>query len=124
MEPINEASIRRAKQTIRCLPFNENFYSITQKKGLSAEVVMSRKIEYCSDGKKWFKRLIAVEKAFRYLIKIGILRREVDGQGLTSKIRLTPLGRQIMEDNEMLLHQKPKKSERIRHFFLYDLSLQ
>ena len=31
-----------------------------------------------------------------WLINVGLLRREVDGQGLTDSFRLTPLGRQII----------------------------
>ncbi|BAU63340.1 hypothetical protein STA3757_07040 [Stanieria sp. NIES-3757] len=36
------------------------------------------------------------EAELMWLIKVGILRREVDGQGLTDSFRLTPLGRQII----------------------------
>ena len=32
------------------------------------------------------------EGHFRWMIRLGILRREVDGQGLTDRVRLTPLG--------------------------------
>jgi hypothetical protein len=28
---------------------------------------------------------------------VGVLRREVDGQGITDSFRLTPLGRQLVE---------------------------
>ncbi|TVQ47818.1 MAG: hypothetical protein EA365_02875 [Gloeocapsa sp. DLM2.Bin57] len=37
-----------------------------------------------------------VERELMWLIKVGILRREVDGQGITDSFRLTPLGRQII----------------------------
>ena len=30
------------------------------------------------------------------LIQLGVLRREVDGQGLTHRVRLTPMGRQLL----------------------------
>jgi len=30
-------------------------------------------------------------------IQVGVLRREVDGQGITDSFRLTPLGRQLVE---------------------------
>lgn len=36
------------------------------------------------------------EAHFRWMIKLGILRREVDGQGLTDRVRLTPLGMQVV----------------------------
>lgn len=38
------------------------------------------------------------EAHFRWLIRLGVLRREVDGQGLTERVRLTPMGRRILED--------------------------
>jgi hypothetical protein len=31
------------------------------------------------------------------MIRLGILRREVDGQGLTERVRLTPMGRDLLE---------------------------
>ena len=33
---------------------------------------------------------------------VGIVRREVDGQGLTDSFRLTPIGRQVIERWENL----------------------
>ena len=47
-----------------------------------------------------------IENQFLKLIKIGVLRREVDGQGLTSKVRITPIGRQVLENNSDLFNQK------------------
>lgn len=40
---------------------------------------------------------LAAEKQLTWLIQVGLLRREVDGQGLTSSFRLTPLGHQLVE---------------------------
>jgi hypothetical protein len=40
---------------------------------------------------------LAVENALLWLIQVGVLRREVDGQGLTDSFRLTPLGRQLVD---------------------------
>jgi hypothetical protein len=37
-----------------------------------------------------------------WLIQVGVLRREVDGQGITDSFRLTPLGRQLMEKYQKL----------------------
>ena len=53
------------------------------------------------------KKLNFYENEFRWLIKVGVLRREVDGQGLTSKVRLTPLGRQIFAIHPTLTAKKP-----------------
>ncbi len=61
----------------------------------------------------WFSTSDAIEADFRWLITVGILRREVDGQGLTSKIRLTPLGRQILENEANLPEEIPSWPEKI-----------
>lgn len=36
------------------------------------------------------------EHYLMWLMRVGMLRREVDGQGLTDSFRLTPLGRQVL----------------------------
>jgi hypothetical protein len=36
------------------------------------------------------------EAHFSWLIRLGVLRREVDGQGLTERVRLTPMGREVL----------------------------
>ena len=46
---------------------------------------------------------------------MGVLRREVDGQGLTSRFRLTPLGRQLLDDDPALLKRSIPMLERMRH---------
>ncbi|NBS94257.1 MAG: hypothetical protein EBT27_11155, partial [Betaproteobacteria bacterium] len=38
----------------------------------------------------------ATENIFCWLIKLGVLRREVDGQGLTHRVRLTPMGKEVL----------------------------
>lgn len=43
------------------------------------------------------KSELAADSALSWLIQVGLLRREVDGQGLTDSFRLTPLGRQLVE---------------------------
>lgn len=41
---------------------------------------------------------VSTERELMWLASVGILRREVDGQGLTDSFRLTPLGRQVVEE--------------------------
>ncbi|AGY58485.1 Npun_F0494 family protein [Gloeobacter kilaueensis] len=38
----------------------------------------------------------AVEAELMWLFKVGVVRREVDGQGITDRFRLTPLGAQVL----------------------------
>jgi hypothetical protein len=40
------------------------------------------------------------ENSLMWLIQVGILRREVDGQGITDSFRLTPLGRELVAQRE------------------------
>ncbi len=51
-----------------------------------------------------------VETQLMWLIKVGLLRREVDGQGITDSFRLTPLGRQIVNKFEKQNKSLPKPS--------------
>ncbi len=42
---------------------------------------------------------LVVEAELDWLIQVGLLRREVDGQGLTDRYRLTPLGQFLLEQS-------------------------
>ena len=116
MELIDSQSIKRAIQTFRLLPFNSNFYADVQVKGLHAESVLQKKDRYKVDGLKWFRSSNSLEASFSWMISVGILRREVDGQGLTSRVRLTPLGRQILEQNPEIPEEKANLWEEIIHW--------
>lgn len=79
---------------MRCLPFRLGFYRELEQGALSSSQVASR-----SDWPQLsHQRLNATgtEDALIWLIQLGVLRREVDGQGLTERVRLTPLGRQVL----------------------------
>jgi hypothetical protein len=41
---------------------------------------------------------LVAENDLMWLIDVGVLRREVDGQGITDSFRLTPLGRQLLQE--------------------------
>ncbi|MFL0730951.1 MAG: Npun_F0494 family protein [Prochlorococcus sp.] len=116
MELLDLRSKKRAAQVIRCLPFNTRFYSDAQQIGLNAQRVWQETPEYRLTGVSWFQHADAIEAAFRWLITVGVLRREVDGQGLTARIRLTPLGRQLLEQSPELPTQPAGTLERLQHF--------
>ncbi len=65
-----------------------------------------------------YKDPTSIESEFMWLIKIGILRREVDGQGLTSKVRITPLGREAFEKNLTSLKEKKHYIHKIIFCFM------
>jgi hypothetical protein len=54
----------------------------------------------------------AAENALLWLIHVGVLRREVDGQGITDSFRLTPLGRQLVEHYQASDWRTPSGLER------------
>ena len=114
---INNRSIQRGQRSLRSLPLNKSFYEDAQVKGLTAENVFLMESKYKVQGSKWFSTDSSLETSFRWLINIGILRREVDGQGLTSRIRLTPLGREILECHPNLLNQKANVLEKANSWF-------
>ena len=63
-----------------------------------------------------------IENEFLRLIKIGVLRREVDGQGLTSKVRITPIGRQVLESSSDLFNQKTTLINKLMTCVKYQLT--
>ena len=63
-----------------------------------------------------------IENEFLKLIKIGVLRREVDGQGLTSRVRTTPIGRQILESPRDLFTKKISLIKKLSTCLKYQLS--
>lgn len=85
-------SLGRASEALRCLPFPAAFYR------RAAQIPM-RADEVCSDEELCTLRLspAQAEDHLIWLVRLGVLRREVDGQGLTERVRLTPLGRELLE---------------------------
>lgn len=92
---IQEKAIRRARRSVTCLPFRKAFYDQVSMKGITSSELVKRK--------DWQRLVFApfgqarAEEHFLWMIRIGILRREVDGQGLTNRVRLTPLGQKTIE---------------------------
>jgi hypothetical protein len=87
-------SFTRASRSVRCLPFKKAFYNEVAQKAMASEELVKRN--------DWRELVFApfgesrAEDHFIWLIKLGILRREVDGQGLTKKVRLTPFGEEVI----------------------------
>ncbi len=121
MNLIDKHIISRSTRAIKCLSLNSNFYQDIQISGLSAETVFAKKEKYIA--KVLFKpqNEKKVEDNFLWLIKIGILRREVDGQGLTSKVRITPLGRKVLKENPTLPNHKASIIELIVNWIVRQL---
>jgi hypothetical protein len=50
-----------------------------------------------------------------WLINVGLLRREVDGQGITDSYRLTPLGHQVLAEFTGVDFPAPQISDRLKN---------
>ena len=124
MESTNKKSIKRAKKTIKCLNFNLIFYTDIQIDGLNAQQVFEMKEKYLSKPSSSVKNADKIEGDFLWLITLGILRREVDGQGLTSRVRLTPLGRQVIDESPELANKEANPYERFIQFFFRKLKFK
>ena len=62
-----------------------------------------------------------IENQFLKLIKIGVLRRKVDGQGLTSKVRISPIGRKVLQSSSDLHNKKPTLIKKLISCLKYKL---
>jgi DNA-binding transcriptional ArsR family regulator len=92
-ETLDQRSLNRAFQALRCLPFRRAFYEALVTNALSAGEIASAG-DSCSRSQL---SASAVETHLIWLIQLGVLRREVDGQGLTQRVRLTPMGLMLLK---------------------------
>lgn len=88
-------AICRAEQAVRCSPFYFRLFSEMQTKSVSVLAIAGDSGMLKGYTEKPLSE-VAVDTELSWLMSVGILRREVDGQGLTDSFRLTPLGRQLL----------------------------
>jgi hypothetical protein len=119
---IDQKIFNRARKGIRKGPFNLFFFESLLKASLSAENVFLNKSKYLNKEFMFIHSPLFIENEFLRLIKIGVLRREVDGQGLTSRVRITPIGRQVLENSSDLFNQKTTLIKKIITCVKYQLS--
>jgi hypothetical protein len=87
-------SIQRAERAFRCSPFRLDLLADMRSHSVSIRQVCGP----AGVKSRYSDRSLAelqAENEMMWLIAVGLLRREVDGQGLTDSFRLTPLGRQV-----------------------------
>jgi hypothetical protein len=91
------ATIRqRAERAVRCAPFQYKLYAIMIPQSVSIKAISGTQGRSNSYTSRTLSELGA-ETELLWLMQVGLLRREVDGQGLTDSFRITPLGRQLVE---------------------------
>ena len=119
---IDQKIFKRAKKGIRNCPFNFFLFQSLQEGSLSAEDVFLNKSNYLKQEYMFINSSLLIENEFLKLIRIGVLRREVDGQGLTSKVRITPIGRQVLENSSDLFTKKKSRIEKLITCLKYQFS--
>jgi hypothetical protein len=101
------ATIARAERAFCCSPFCLSLFSAMLKQSIPLLSITGR----AGLEKGYTSGLVTeakVESYLLWLIKVGILRREVDGQGITDSFRLTPLGRKLIEKYQSQANILPK----------------
>lgn len=91
----SDATLRRAERALRCTPFKLELFIAMSQRSVPLQLIAG-KSGYAQQYTQRPLSELGVESNLMWLIQVGLLRREVDGQGITDSFRLTPLGRQIV----------------------------
>jgi hypothetical protein len=89
-------TIDRAELALRCAPFYLTLFAKMRWESVSVPK-LAGDLGVKSGYTCYPLSELSVESATNWLIQVGMLRREVDGQGLTDSFRLTPLGLKLVE---------------------------
>ncbi|AFY50329.1 hypothetical protein Nos7524_4581 [Nostoc sp. PCC 7524] len=90
------SSVTRAERSLICSPFQIGLFVTMRQQSVSLGAIASENGVKNGYTKNPLSELVC-DNALGWLIQVGLLRREVDGQGITDSFRLTPLGHQLME---------------------------
>lgn len=110
-------TVRRAEIALRCAPFRLKLFQALR----SRSVPLAQMTDQSGVKNQFSSQPLAELKAeneLTWLIQVGLLRREVDGQGITDSFRLTPLARQIIARWEQEYDEIPSPGlfDQIRNF--------
>ena len=89
-------TVKRAERAMCCLPFQLPLFAAMRSKSVPLQAIAGNEGVPHHYTRHPMSEL-AVESGLVWLIQVGVLRREVDGQGITDSFRLTPLGRLLVE---------------------------
>ncbi|NJP11906.1 MAG: hypothetical protein HC866_22550 [Leptolyngbyaceae cyanobacterium RU_5_1] len=89
-------TVARAERAMHCAPFRLHlFVTMVQQSVPLKTIAHTTGVQNQYTCKPLSE--LRVENELLWLIQVGVLRREVDGQGLTDSFRVTPLGRQLAD---------------------------
>ncbi len=88
-------TITRAQRAIQCAPFQRHLFVTMGQQSVPLLAISGRAGVQAGYTQRALAEL-RTESSLLWLIQVGVLRREVDGQGITDSFRLTPLGRHLI----------------------------
>lgn len=94
-----KGTVTRASRAFRCSPFKLPLFAAMRSNSIPLSAIAGQNGLDQGYTQRSLKEWVA-ESNLVWLIQVGLLRREVDGQGITDSFRLTPLGRQLVEQGE------------------------
>ena len=112
-----DRTVLRAERAMRCAPFQLTLYTTMVQQSVSLNAITGQAGLKHGYTQAPLSELI-VEAELLWLIQVGLLRREVDGQGLTDSFRVTPLGRQLVQkwhEQGDSARMTPTLSDRLHH---------
>ncbi len=115
----SENTVKRAFRALICSPFQLKLWENMLCSSVSIQAIAG----VAGINNKYTQKILSelsAENQLSWLIQVGILRREVDGQGLTDSFRLTPLGRQLTEkwQNQGGKLPQPSILDRVYNFII------
>ncbi len=110
------STINRAVRAVACSPLTMQLLATMRSQSVSLSEMCDRNGVIAGYTQTTLSERQA-EDILLWLIQVGLLRREVDGQGLTDSFRLTPLGRQLIDKWQYQGKDipKPSLSDRIQN---------
>jgi hypothetical protein len=113
----------RAERALRCSPFQLQLFLTMRQHSIALRAIAT--LEGTRNGYTPHPiSEMAAENYLSWLIQVGVLRREVDGQGITDSFRLTPLGHELLQQWETAKHlPHPSWRDRLLNFLDRRLSL-
>lgn len=106
----SQYALDRAERSLLCSPFKSNLFEKMRGERVTMSEIAGKSGVKNGYSKRELSEL-AADNSLAWLIQVGILRREVDGQGITDSFRLTPLGRQLVEQLQQKGSRQAKWSD-------------
>lgn len=92
----SQKTIERAERSLRVSPLRMLFFTTMRSRSVDFQELVGVAGTKNQFTQRQLSELIA-DNSLLWLIQVGVLRREVDGQGITNSFRLTPLGHEIID---------------------------